>query len=139
MTNPLRRNGHGTTEQPACRPTSIWCCGSTQKPDLWDVVCCGHHENDSHTGAPRILLNHAMIRVVPRGRKSGLSMVLIPRSRVPWGTKKWEVVPLCLLFFANKQHTTSVLFFADILTTLVLQRAGRSFFRAPDFVVAVRM
>ena len=26
--------------QPGCRPTSIWCCGPTQNPDLRDVVCC---------------------------------------------------------------------------------------------------
>ena len=120
MTNPLRRNGHRTTEQPACPPTSIWCCGPTQKPDLRDVVCCGYHANDSHTGAP---WDHTKIRVFPGGRKSDLSMLLTPRSRVPWGTKKWEVMLLCLLFFVDKQHTTSVLFFADTHTTLALKKS----------------
>ena len=62
MTNPLRRNGHGITEQHACAPTSSRCCGPTQKPDLRDVVCCGHHANDSHTGVRwMLLLNHAKI------------------------------------------------------------------------------
>ena len=30
-----------------------------------------------------------------------------PRSCVPWGTKKWEVMPLCLLFFADTQPLCS--------------------------------
>ena len=41
--------------------TSLWCCGPTQKPDLRDAVCCGHHANDSHTGVRSMLLNHTKI------------------------------------------------------------------------------
>ena len=41
--------------------TSLWCCGPTQKPDLPDVVYCGRHANDSHTGVPWMLLNHTKI------------------------------------------------------------------------------
>ena len=80
-----------------------------KKPDLRDVVCCGHRANESHTGAPSwILLNHTKMRMFPGERKRDLSMLLTPRPRVPWWTKKWEVMPLCLLLFADKQHTTNI-------------------------------
>ena len=57
------------------RPTSIWCCcGPTQNPDLWDVVCCGHHANDSlcgfatpNTGQSACRLFSGAVSIPPHG------------------------------------------------------------------------
>ena len=72
MTNPLRRDGHRTTEQPACAPNSVRCCGPTLRPvsgvaDPHKSPTCGTSctadatQNDSHTGVPWMLLNYTKI------------------------------------------------------------------------------
>ena len=88
MANPLRRNGRRTTQQPACRPTSIWCCGSTQrqlsgaadphKIPIYGTLCAAD--------TTQMILALARLGTTPR--------LLTPRSRVPCRTKKWEVMPL---------------------------------------------
>ena len=95
MTNPLRRNGHGTTEQPASGPTSIRCCGPTHKPDLRDVVCCGQHANDSHTGVRWMLLNGSPYPFSsPREHR-----ILVWFSSI-------QRTPVCETFACCPQHTT---------------------------------